>query len=414
MDLIREPALTAVRGKGGSPEFGALREDEKPNGRLSAALLLPLRECTVITGLQVPAGSKRQVSEAIRLRIASTLRRDPENVLAGWARVPSGVVACGAPLAVVRNATEKAEKAGLRVVAVEPAVLGLLRAVCNGEGGTVVVCRLAGEEVELVAGSGQDVLLCRRFSWSTAEGLALEIEQTLQTLDGAEGTPRPSGVLICGDVPPERVASTLAGRLDVPVKPAMPHPSWNLADVPSTHLAAVGGLLPGLGVNLLPRRSPVEVLPAVASWGALATAAAAAALITLSASGERARLSSELRIVREEVQILEGRVAELRQRAAVADAVRRVLEATRAQEVPHWLGPRLEDTIPEGVWLTSLSLGPQEVRITGFSLGWPAVDRWVDELRKGGLAVQLRSVGTEGTRYYRFTMTVRPGVRGPR
>lgn len=225
----------------------------RPSARLRraerAALLLPLRDCAVLPALPPFSGRSPQVTAAVRLRLASLLRRDrsPEGVVVDWTRTPSGLLAAGATTEAVTVHARRLQAAGMQVAVVEPAVLAALRAICHRDPATVLVLRLATDEAELIVGSGQDVLLARRFPWSdaTPDSLALEVDQTLQTLSGREGAPGVERVLLTGSAPWDLVVPRLAGRLGIPVElGAQPHPGWGRLEAPLTHLAALGGLLP--------------------------------------------------------------------------------------------------------------------------------------------------------------------------
>jgi hypothetical protein len=207
-----------------------------------------LRDCCILPALPAISGSPRQAALAVRLRVASALRRErsPEAVVADYTETPAGLLAAGAALDVVGPLARQVEAAELRVEAVEPALLALLRATCHADPEVVLVLRLLGEEAELVVGSGEVVLVARRFPWSpgAVESLVLEVDQTLRTVAGREGAPRVGRVLLAGEGPWDRIAHALSSRLEVSSEPASPHPAWGLGDVPQTHLAALGGLLP--------------------------------------------------------------------------------------------------------------------------------------------------------------------------
>jgi Tfp pilus assembly PilM family ATPase len=185
---------------------------------------------------------------AVRLRVAGALRRErsPQTVVADYTQTPAGVLAAGATLDAVGPLVRQVEAAGLRVESVEPALLALLRVICHADPEAVLVLRLGGEEAELVVGSGETVLVARRFPWSAAatESLVLEVDQTLRTVAGRDGAPRVGRVLLAGEGPWDRIAQALQARVGVSSQPASPHPAWGVGDVPQTHLAALGGLLP--------------------------------------------------------------------------------------------------------------------------------------------------------------------------
>jgi Tfp pilus assembly protein PilN len=160
-------------------------------------------------------------------------------------------------------------------------------------------------------------------------------------------------------------------------------------------------------LNLRPPRES-RLTARVIAWGALFVILPVVALVTVTTQFERDRLARERRSLQQEAQAVEAEAARLRPLVALTSEARRSLRELRASEAPRGLAARLEAAIPEGVWLSSLSLGTAQVRVTGSSLRWPAVEEFVQRLRGAGLAVQLQSVSREaGTlSVFRFALVI--------
>lgn len=164
-------------------------------------------------------------------------------------------------------------------------------------------------------------------------------------------------------------------------------------------------------------RPPTEQrLPAVAAaWGAAALVLGVMAWLTAGAIVERTHLRIEQRGLVAEVGTLQTALQGLRERVALASAVQRALAALRAREARRELAAVLEGAIPDGVWLTALTVGPTEARMTGSALRWQDIHRFVETLRGDGVAPRLGAVTREpavGVETYRFALTVAvPGRR---
>lgn len=169
-------------------------------------------------------------------------------------------------------------------------------------------------------------------------------------------------------------------------------------------------------LNLRPSHSPRSYL-AFAGWALCAITVFVVFALSASVMNEHGRLQGRQRSLRGEVDALEAQVAQLRPKLLLAVQVQQALQQLRASEAPRGLTARLEEAAPATVWLTAMTMAPAQVRMTGQSPRWQAIETFIQALHEAGLTVQLESVSRESgqAQTYRFSAIIAlapaPGLR---
>lgn len=145
-----------------------------------------------------------------------------------------------------------------------------------------------------------------------------------------------------------------------------------------------------------------------AGWIVLAVVLTIIGIQSFSISTEKARLLAQRSRLQSDVMALEAEAARLRPIAQMAQQAHQAVLILRASEASRSLAIRIEEAAPEGLWLSSMSMGRQEARLSGNALRWQAIGSFANALRKKGLIVILDSISREeGTiPSYRFSMSV--------
>jgi hypothetical protein len=240
IDLTESPPLWAART--GDGLVAGQGDEQMPRGR--AVLLLPLTACAV---LRVPHMNVKphQVEAALRIQLAKALKCGADSVVLDWTTTGTAIVAAGTSSRQVTETMASYEGKGIRVEAIEPAAMALLRAVLGTDETVVLIVNASEGNAELVAGTGQDLLLVRRTVWAQGvpASLALEVAETLRSLRQEAGAPPVESVRVCGVANLEPIVQALRDQVDISVEIASLHPTWGIEDPGPRYLTAAGGLL---------------------------------------------------------------------------------------------------------------------------------------------------------------------------
>lgn len=162
-------------------------------------------------------------------------------------------------------------------------------------------------------------------------------------------------------------------------------------------------------LNLAPPPSRRPFITTVA-WACCAAVVAIAAIQSVTVTSQRSRLEAQRAALAPQVAALEAEAAALRAKVAAALAAQRALADLRAREIPYQaLFDAMEASAPDELWLQSLNLRPESVRLAGSATGWNGVATFAAALRQRYQAT-LEGVSREGTAVpvYRFTLTMPP------
>jgi Tfp pilus assembly protein PilN len=268
---------------------------------------------------------------------------------------------CAASKETVRRLLSAGERAGLRIDAVEPAALSLLR-LPEARRAFCLVAALSSTGAEIAAGTTDAPFLARTVAARKVEDLAGEVELTVRYLT-REGK-APQRVVLAGPA---------AGRVAELVRA-----SGIEADSVLETAHAAEAVARGAASRKAPRSSDLaSALRGPAPWAPQAAAAACAALLLASAAhamGERARadaLRQEAAGLRAQRDVLQAQLARLegprqqQARAALAELRRR---AARTEVLDH-----LPQIVPEDLWVDRVHISGTAVKLDGQALSRDSV-----------------------------------------
>lgn len=239
-------------------------------------------------------------------------------------------------------------------------------------GKRAVWAHLVGEEADLLFLDGPRLRLSRSVPAGAGADLADEIRKSLPHL----GWDEVGGLWVSGDRAAELLASPDLAAFGAPLTPP-PLSSPARKAVTSLGESANGLTLLALAVALGPRHRPVNLLPPAVrprqlTWGQLVTSVTVAAVALLgiallfaqSYQSERhlARLNAAVRALDPEVKAVERLQSEGERKRQILATLQSVQDKALH---PLPLLRELTDLIPPDAWLTTLSLDPNGVEITG-------------------------------------------------
>lgn len=162
-------------------------------------------------------------------------------------------------------------------------------------------------------------------------------------------------------------------------------------------------------LNLAPPPSRRPFITTVA-WACCAVVVALAGVQSIAVSSQRSRLEAQRAALAPQVAALEAEAGALRAQVAAAVTAQRALADLRAKGIPYEaLFDAMERSAPDELWLQSLNLRPESIRLAGSATGWNGVAAFARALQQRYQAT-LEGVSREGTAVpvYRFTLTMPP------
>lgn len=268
---------------------------------------------------------------------------------------------CATALDTLRNLDAACRASGLRLEAVEPAALSLLR-LAPTPGGTTVVVAAGSSGCEIAAGQAGIPTLARSAAARRPDDIAAEVELTVRYLEreGAHVT----SVVLLGPVA-EAVAEVLRGK-DIKLAEAVHFDSA---------AAAVA-----TGASRRPRGRAADFLPALSGRTSRTARAAApaAALLLVASVVHAANQTSAADALRTQVATLGAQQDQLQARLRLwtgpaAEAARKAMSRLEQERVPVQFLDRLRDLVPDDLWIEQVEARSNSVTIRGKSLSRESV-----------------------------------------
>jgi len=270
---------------------------------------------------------------------------------------------CAASKETVKRLLSAGEQAGLRIDAVEPAALSLLR-LPEARRAFCLVATLSPNGAEIAAGTTNAPFLARSVAARKVDDLAGEVELTVRYLT-REGK-APQAIVLAGPAAGKVAELLRAAGIE--------------ADAILDTQHAAEAIARGATLRKDPRSSDLaSALRGPAPWAPQAAAVACAALLLASAMhamGERARadaLRQEATELTAQRDVLQAQLARLegprqqRARAALAELRKR---AARIEALDH-----LPQIVPEDLWVDRVHISGTAVRLDGQAMSRDSVLR---------------------------------------
>lgn len=355
---------------------------------LRVTLALPAQAAPLQVLRTTPQGKGWQIQAALELLPEST----PVVVSGGGRDAPTWLCATHRETLARLEAASKAS--GVRLEAVEPAALALLRLRPRGTAsGTVLVAAVSASGCEIAAGQAGAPILARSVATKRPEDVTSEIELTVQYLQ-REGTADISIVLAGPSA--EAVATSLQAR-GMPPAEIIPSPSAAAA-------VATGASYRTRGPDFLrelPGRKPG------AAHAAAAVSAAALPLVLLYSMHQLSTVASlreRVQAARAEQQALQAQLD--RWTGPRAQAARQALQTLESRRLQLGFLDQLADLLPDDLWVERVEARQGTVRIEGQSLSKDSIIRFAQRARSIWPSAILRIAGREETpvSYYRFVL----------
>ncbi len=366
-------------------EYRAFLEDLHLS-HLSATVLLP-RDEVIVRELRMPVLAKKELAAAVGYQLENLHPFDPGEIYHAFAPLrPLAADVVSLPLAVVIAERAKVdayadlfENAGVAVesfTVAAAAFFGGLRVRWDAPPVPFMIADFGSDSLEIYGEGTGRALLSMRFDLQrlpapralslAASDLRLETDQTAKLVRVGEAREEPDAAAgPMGSFEPYRVEELLPAPIDAPI-------AFDAANVATAFAAGLDAACPRMGwsANLL----PVERRKKNSRWMYLPTAGLAAACVLMALGfllrgwiqdggyiraieAETARLSLTV----QKVDVLEAEGRESKQKYVVLEALER-----RTGEDLRILS-ELSDLLPDSVWLNSLEMDDEGVRMQGIA-----------------------------------------------
>jgi len=439
---LRDSAIALVAVKGQRVVHAlALEGEEQPAALLKAELgsrKIPWRKArvgiarslTIVKTLRLPPAVEGSLARMVAFELERHVPFPAEEACFDFARLPGAVNGLSEALVVaverrtVEGVLRLMDEAGLRPVSLTVAAHDLTSLVGRwSQTGRAAWLHRVAAEVNLLLLEGQRLRLSRSLPWTDAETLAGELRKSLALLRWDTL----AGLWVSGDGAYGLAASpALVGFGPVTPPPFSRAAVRAIADLGE---AASGFTLLALAVALGPRRPSLNLLPESLrprqlTSGQLATAASLVVTVLLGLSmifardyqdrRYMARLNQAIRALSPELRAVEQAGAELAKKRLLLATVK-ALEEGSLKALP--LLRELTEIIPQEAWLTTLSLDPKGVELTGQAV---AASQLIPLLENSPRLerVEFASPVTRGRDKEQFRIRAnwesRPGVPRPR
>lgn len=330
---------------------------------LAVTVALPAQAAPLRSHPQPPSSPDWQKTAAAELIQEGT----PVVVSGGHRSGPVWV--CVTSLDTLRNLDAACRASGLRLEAVEPAALSLLRLAPVSRGTTVVVAA-SSTGCEIAAGQAGVPVLSRSAAARRPEDLTAEVELTVRYLE-REGA--------------QAISVTLLGPTVEALAPALRARHIEVAEV--VHFDSAAAAV-ATGASRRPRGQAGDFLPALSGPPPrVARAAAATAALLLVASVVHAgSQTSAADALRKQVASLTAQHDQLQARLRLwtgpaAQAARETMTRLQQERVPVQFLGQLSDLVPDDLWIEQVEARSNSTSVRGKSLSRDSVLRFAGAFR---------------------------------